>query len=208
MTAAAPGLGRIARAQAASERASTAAVRSGWSVTLPVAALVAGVAWSATGAAAALPIAGVGALAAVGAVSDVRTGRIPNRLTLGALAILAGSLVIVAVIDDRSLGSLSADLAAGLVLSGAPAMFLVWLVTPGAVGGGDWKLLGVLGMAVGFVAPLGAAVILTAASVVGLTVAAFSRRRHIILGPPLALGYAAAVAAVVIAPDLFGNWYR
>jgi Flp pilus assembly protein protease CpaA len=103
---------------------------------------------------------------------------------------------------------LLADLTAGLVLSGAPAMFVIWLVAPRVLGGGDWKLLSVLGIAVGYVAPLGATVIVMGAFVGGVAAAAFVRRRNVILGPPLALGYVAAVAAVVAFPDLFANWCR
>lgn len=157
---------------------------------------------------AAVPIALVGAIAFTAAVSDARTGRIPNRLILVAVAVLGGSWVLVSVVDHRPMMPLLADLAAGLVLSGAPAMFVIWLVAPRVLGGGDWKLLSVLGIAVGYIAPLGATVIVMGAFVGGLVVAAFVRRRNIILGPPLALGYAAAVAAVVAAPDLFDNWYR
>jgi Flp pilus assembly protein protease CpaA len=87
-------------------------------------------------------------------------------------------------------------------------MFVIWLVAPRVLGGGDWKLLSVLGISVGYVAPLGATVIVMGAFASGLLVAALVRQRNIILGPPLALGYAAAVAAVVLAPDVFDNWYR
>lgn len=165
-------------------------------------------AWWATGAAAAVPITIVGAVAAAAAVSDVRTGRIPNGLIVLALVVLAGSWGFVAMVDNRPMAPLLTDLAAGLVLSGAPAMFVIWLVAPRVLGGGDWKLLSVLGAAMGYVAPLGATVIVMGAILGGLVVAALVRRRNIILGPPLALGYAAAVLAVVAFPDLFANWYR
>ena len=33
-------------------------------------------------------------------------------------------------------------------------------------------------------------------------------RRDVILGPPLAFGYLIAIVAVIVAPDVFGNWYR
>jgi len=66
----------------------------------------------------------------------------------------------------------------------------------------------VLGIAIGYVAPQAATVIVMGAFVGGLIVAAVARRRNVILGPPVALGYAAAIAAVVVWPDLFANWYR
>jgi Flp pilus assembly protein protease CpaA len=172
------------------------------------AAPVAAVSWWVTGDAAAVPVTLVGAVALAAAVSDLRSNRIPNRVILIALGVLAGSWVLVSVVDDRPMAPLLADLSAGLVLSGAPAMFVTWLVAPRVLGGGDWKLLSVLGIAMGFLAPLGATVIVMAAFVGGLAVAAVVRQRNIILGPPLALGYAVAVAAVTLAPDLFGNWYR
>ena len=173
-----------------------------------VAMFIAGGAWWVTGSAAAAPIVLVGAVALVAAASDIHTSRIPNRLILVALAVLGASWFLVSAVDDRPMAPLLSDLAAGLVLSGAPAMFVIWLVAPRVLGGGDWKLLSVLGIAVGYLAPLGATVIVIAAFVAGIAVAAAVRRRNIILGPPLALGYAVAVATVVVAPDLFDNWYR
>lgn len=151
----------------------------------------------------AVPITAVAGLAIAAAVSDVRTGRIPNRLILYGLATLAGSLVLVALADGQSLGRLLADMAAGVALSGAPAMFLIWLVAPRLLGGGDWKMLTVLGLAIGMLAPLGATVIVVGAFTVALVLAVLQRRRQIVLGPPLAFGFVLAVLAVVILPDLF-----
>lgn len=178
------------------------------SLTGGAAAVGAAVAWWATGAAAAVPVTIVGAISLAAAVSDIRTSRIPNGLIVLALVVLASSWVFVAMVDNRSMAPLLADLAAGFALSGAPAMFVIWLVAPRVLGGGDWKLLSVLGIALGYVAPLGATVIVMGAFVGGLVVAAVVRRRNIILGPPLALGYVAAVATVLAAPDLFATWYR
>jgi Flp pilus assembly protein protease CpaA len=166
------------------------------------------IAWSTTHVAAAVPISGVGAIALAAAASDVRTSRIPNRIVVVALALLAGSWPLVAGADNRPMAPLLGDLAAGLVLSGAPAMFVLWLVAPNALGGGDWKLLSVLGIALGYVSPLGATVIVMGAFAGGVVVAAVVRHRIIVLGPPLALGYAVAVVAVTVSPDLFDNWYR
>lgn len=173
-----------------------------------IAVTVALAAWWATGAAAAVPITVVGALAVIAAFYDIRTSRIPNGLIVLALVVLAGSWGFVAIVDNRPMAPLLTDLAAGLAMSGAPAMFVIWLVAPRVLGGGDWKLLSVLGIAMGYVAPLGATVIAMGAFVGGLTVAAVVRRRDIVLGPPLMVGYATAVIAVVAFPDLFANWYR
>jgi Flp pilus assembly protein protease CpaA len=127
---------------------------------------------------------------------------------VAALVVIAGAWPFVGGVDNRPMLPLLSDLLAGLALSGAPAMFVLWLVAPRVLGGGDWKLLSVLGMGIGYLAPLGATVIVMGASVAAAAVAVFVRRRDIILGPPLALGYASAIAAVVAFADLFDNWYR
>ncbi len=215
MTAARPDVGTIAAAPegapplhtAVSEITGLGDVALAAGCVLPAAA-GACAAWWVTDVAAAVPISLVGVIGFAAAVSDVRTSRIPNSLVVTAVAVLACSWAFVSVVDGRPMAPLLADLAAGLVLSGAPALFVIWLVAPRVLGGGDWKLLSVLGMAMGYVAPLGATVIVMGAFVGGLGVAVTVRRRNIILGPPLALGYAAAVVAVAVWPELFGNWYR
>ena len=168
----------------------------------------AAVAWRDTGAAAAVPMAAIAAVAIAAAISDIRTGRIPNGLVVTALVLLAAGWPFVAAVDNRPMPPLLTDLGAGLVLSGAPAMFVIWLAAPRVLGGGDWKLLSVLGGSLGYLAPLGATVIVMGASVAGVVVASLVRSRTIILGPPLALGYAFAIAAVVVSPDVFDSWYR
>jgi Flp pilus assembly protein protease CpaA len=169
---------------------------------------VAAVAWRGTGYAVAVPVTLVAIAALVAAAWDIRTSRIPNGVVVFALVALTGSLPLVALVDDRALWPLLGDLAGGFALSGAPALFMIWLVAPRDVGGGDWKLLGVLGAAVGYLAPLGATVILMGVFFGGLVVAALTRRRDVILGPPLAFGYLIAIVAVIVAPDVFSNWYR
>jgi Flp pilus assembly protein protease CpaA len=170
--------------------------------------LIAAVAsWWVTGAAVALPVALVGGIAVVAAIEDMRTGRIPNGLVLAGIAVVACAWGFVATLDNRLMGPLAIDSLAGFVLGGAPVVFLVWLVAPRLIGGGDWKLLIVLGAMVGFVAPASASVIPMVAFGAA-TLAAFARhRRHIRLGPYLAAGYVVAVAAAIILPDLFGSSY-
>ena len=164
--------------------------------------------WAWTGDAVAVPVTAVAGVAIVAALVDIRTSRIPNAVVLFAFAVEACSWPLVALVDDRAMLPLLADLAAGLALSGAPALFVVWLVAPRVLGGGDWKLLSVLGMAVGYLAPLGASVIVMGAFVGGIGTAVVSRRRDVILGPSLALGYLTAIAAVIAWPDVFATWYR
>ena len=48
---------------------------------------------------------------------------------------------------------LARDIVAGVVLSGAPLLFAIWLVAPRLIGGGDWKLLAVMGVAIGYLDP-------------------------------------------------------
>ena len=74
----------------------------------------------------------------------------PTAWSSPASSIVACSWGFVATLDNRMMGPLAVDLLAGLVLGGAPVVFLVWLVAPRLIGGGDWKLLVVLGAMVGF----------------------------------------------------------
>jgi Flp pilus assembly protein protease CpaA len=175
---------------------------------LSAAVLAGGLAWLVTGGAVALPLATVGGITVAAAVADHRTGRIPNGLVLAALVVVGCGWGFVGTLDDRRMSPLGADLLAGLVLSGAPFLFLVWLVAPRLVGGGDWKLLAVCGLAIGYVAPLAALVMVMVGFVVAVLVAAARRARHVRLGPMLALGYAMAIAAAILAPELFQNAYR
>jgi Flp pilus assembly protein protease CpaA len=163
--------------------------------------------WWATGAAVALPVALIGAIAVAAAIEDVRTGRIPNGLVLSGIAVIACAWGFVATLDNRLMGPLAIDSLAGFVLGGAPVVFVVWLVAPRLIGGGDWKLLVVLGAMIGFVAPASASVIPMVAFGAATVAAAVRRRRHVRLGPYLAAGYLVAVAAAITLPDLFGNSY-
>jgi Flp pilus assembly protein protease CpaA len=172
------------------------------------AAVVAGaIGWWLTGAAVAVPLALVGGVAASAAIEDVRTGRIPNGLVLTGIVIVACSWGFVATLDNRMMRPLAVDLVAGLVLGGAPVVFVVWLAAPRLIGGGDWKLLAVLGAMLGSLAPAVASVMPVAAFGAAIAAALARRNRTIRLGPFLAAGYAVAIAAAVTQPELFGSWY-
>lgn len=147
----------------------------------------------------------VAAVAVAAARFDQHTHRIPNRLVLLGLGVVAVGAVVVAAVGERSVGVLIGDLALGLVLGGAPLVFLAWLIAPASMGGGDWKLLTVLGMGLGFVAPLAAPIVVVVGFVVGLVVAAVTRARHIALGAPLAVGYLVAFGFSLGFPDLVGG---
>lgn len=172
------------------------------------AAVMAGaVGWLITGAAVALPLALVGGVAFSAAIEDVRTGRIPNGLVLTGIVIVACSWGFVATVDNRMMTPLAVDLVAGLVLGGAPVVFLVWLVAPRYIGGGDWKLLVVLGAMIGALAPASASLMPVAAFGAAIAAAITRHNRSIRLGPFLAAGYVVAIAAAVARPELFGSWY-
>ena len=147
------------------------------------------------------------ALPLAAAIEDSRTGRIPNGLVLTGITIVACSWGFVAILDNRMMGPLALDVFAGLALGGAPVVFLMWLVAPRLIGGGDWKLLVVLGAVVGFLAPASASVVPMAAFGAAAVAAATGHRRHIRLGPFLAAGYVVAIVAAVVEPELFGSWY-
>jgi Flp pilus assembly protein protease CpaA len=173
-----------------------------------VLAIVAGsCAWWFSGAAVAVPLALVGGVAVAAAIEDHRSGRIPNSLVLTGVVVLACACGFVASLDNRLMRPLTVDMAAGFVLSGAPLLFAVWFVAPRLVGGGDWKLLAVLGIAVGALAPTAATLVPMAGFGAALVPVAIHRRRHVRLGPFLAIGYGTAIAAAVLAPELFGNAY-
>ena len=176
-------------------------------VGVAVAAVVAMAGWWSTGAAVAVPLALVGALAFAAAVEDVNTGRIPNSLILSGIVVVGCSWGFVATLDNRMMRPLAVDLLAGLVLGGAPVVFLVWLVAPRLVGGGDWKLLAVLGAAVGALAPAAASVVPMTAFAAAIVATTIRRRRQIRLGPYLFGGYVLAIAVALVQPDLFGNGY-
>jgi leader peptidase (prepilin peptidase)/N-methyltransferase len=165
-----------------------------------VGAVAGGIAGVLSGRAAAAPIAFVAVVAVAAAGADARTGRIPNGIVVAGLLAVIASWGLVSSIDGTPMSTLAREVLAGGVLSGAPALFAVWLVSPHLIGGGDWKLLAVLGLAVGYLAP-GAAVVVGAVGFAGaLLVAAATRRRHVTLGPSLAAGYLAAVAIAVASP--------
>lgn len=175
------------------------------SIASVVSTAVALAAWSLTGLAVAVPLSLVGGIAIAAAIEDLHSARIPNVLVLGGLTVLFASWGVVATIDNRSMTALLADVASGWLLSSAPAMFAIWLVAPRLVGGGDWKLLSVLGAAVGMLAPPAAAVIPLVGLSAGLVVAAIRRVRVVHLGPFLAAGYLAAIAVAVELPELVGR---
>jgi prepilin signal peptidase PulO-like enzyme (type II secretory pathway) len=146
----------------------------------------------------------VGVLAAGAAVVDERTGRIPNRLTLAALVTVLAAIPLVAV-HERGLSSVASSVGIGLLLSGAPVLLAIWLVRPHLIGGGDWKLLAVLGAALGLISPLAAAFAAFVACSAQLVRLVLGRRRSIPFAPSLAVGYATALATIPLLTSATGG---
>jgi len=146
-------------------------------------------------------------LAVVAAVSDARTGRIPNSITSAvALWVVAGVILVIGL-DHRSAAAVIGSVLAGLVLSGAPFLATMWVVRPSVIGGGDVKLLSGLGCTLGLLAPYAACVLVLVAVIVALVQAVVARGRHVVFGPGLAVGYAVAVAAGLAANEVLGGRY-
>jgi prepilin peptidase CpaA len=84
----------------------------------------------------------------IAAIIDLRTGHIPNRLTLGAFALGVGGHVIPALAHGGLAGAATAfaETMIGAALGGA-VPFLLWRM--GALGGGDVKLFAALGALLG-----------------------------------------------------------
>jgi Flp pilus assembly protein protease CpaA len=161
---------------------------------------VAAAAWWLTGRAAAVPVVLVGAIVIAAACCDRATARIPNSLVLAGVVVVGCGWGFVGAFDERMMDQLARDVGAGLLLSGAPLLFAIWLVAPRLIGGGDWKLLAVMGAAVGYADPSLAALAGMVAFGGALVVAAVTRRRHLPLGPLFALGYWVAAAVAVGSP--------
>ena len=140
------------------------------------------------------PLTLIGALVAAAALVDERTGRIPNGLCLAGLVTLVAAMPLVAT-QDQPLGSVASSVVAGLLTSGALALFLIWLVRPDLIGGGDWKLLVVIGASLGLVSPIASALAAFVACVAQFVRLTFRRRRSIPFAPSLAVGYATALVA-------------
>lgn len=151
-----------------------------------------------------IAVVAVGLVAAVAGHHDQRTRRIPNRLVLTAGAAVATATGAVAVIE-RDLAGALIDVGLGIVLSGAPLLLLTWIVAPAAIGGGDWKLLTVLGAALGLLEPLAAPLIVVVACVVAVAVALAQRQRVIAFAVPLLAGFLVAIVVAATWRDATGS---
>ena len=140
---------------------------------------------------------GVGVFVAIAAACDARSGRIPNHVVvaIGALTVVRSGTVVVS--GNATPGAVAADVVAGIVVSGSVTLFVVWLLRPSAVGGGDWKLLAVVGAALGVVDPLAAAIVGVVAVAVQVVAAVLARRRQLVFAPALLVGFFAGSTATL-----------
>jgi leader peptidase (prepilin peptidase)/N-methyltransferase len=138
-----------------------------------------------------------GAAVVLGAV-DLATHRLPDRVTYPAYAVCAGALIVDAAVEGTWPALLRAALAAAATFGVAA---LASAISPAGLGFGDVKLLGLLGLLLGW---LGWGVLLTGiflgllvGAAVSLALLATRRagwRTAIPFGPPLLAGAAIALA--------------
>ncbi len=137
-----------------------------------------------------------GAILIACALIDEATNRIPNRLTLTLALVSAASWPAIAIEGHRTLLGVATAVLSGVLLSGAPVLFVIWLVRPRLVGGGDWKLLGAVGLACGVINPLLAAVTTLVACVVQFGRFAVEHKPSIAFAPAIAAGFLGALCLV------------
>jgi len=89
----------------------------------------------------------LGALGVALAAIDIGVQRLPDRLTLPAYPVLM-VLLILAAVAGRAPGALASALLGGAVL--AAVYLLLGVARPGGLGGGDIKVAGLVGLALGW----------------------------------------------------------
>jgi leader peptidase (prepilin peptidase) / N-methyltransferase len=141
-----------------------------------------------------------GVLGVALAAIDIAVERLPDRLTLPAYPILIALLTAAAIAGD-DFAALVRALLGGLSLAGV--FLLVALVRPGQLGGGDIKLAGLVGLALGWLGwPIliaGAALAFVLSGLASLALLAARRitlRGAICFGPFLIGGAVLAMLAV------------
>jgi leader peptidase (prepilin peptidase)/N-methyltransferase len=128
---------------------------------------------------------------------DIEEHRLPNRIVYP-LTLAVAVLLVVAAIGDGDRSALGRAVLAALV---AVAVFAaLHLASPGSLGLGDVKLVGVLGLALGWLGwaalAWGAILAFVAGALVGLVLVAagrLGRRDHLPFGPFLAAGALATI---------------
>jgi leader peptidase (prepilin peptidase)/N-methyltransferase len=134
----------------------------------------------------------LGALGIALAAIDLQVQRLPDSLTLPAYPALLALLGVAALLGHEA-WPLARAVLGGIALGGA--YLLLALIRPGGIGGGDIKLAGLAGLALGWLgwnAVLGGAALgFVLAAVAGLALLAARRitlRSHISFGPFLIAG--------------------
>jgi leader peptidase (prepilin peptidase) / N-methyltransferase len=134
----------------------------------------------------------LGALGIALAAIDLQVQRLPDRLTLPAYPALLALLGVAALVDHEA-WPLARAILGGIALGGV--YLLLALIRPGGIGGGDIKLAGLAGLALGWLswrAVLGGAALgFVLAAVTGLALLAARRvtmRSHMSFGPFLIAG--------------------
>ncbi len=130
---------------------------------------------------------------------------IPNKITASILALVVSQSVIQLLLNQSSLSDLL-DRIYGLLLGGG-LFLLIAIVTNGAMGGGDIKLMGALGYYFGFVHTLGliffSFIIGGTLSIILVVFKVKSRKDMIPFGPFICL---AAICMMVLGENVI-NWY-
>ena len=135
--------------------------------------------------------------AAAAAVVDVRSSRLPDELV--------AATAVIALVTALARAGGATDLVGaigGAVVMAVP-LLLLHLTSPAAMGFGDVKLAGALGLVVGLVDPRLGIVALCLASGLTAVVALLRRRSAVPFGPGLVTGAAVTVMAATIA----GGWF-
>lgn len=142
----------------------------------------------------------LGVLGVALAIIDVNVQRLPDRLTLPAYPALAVLLGVAAIVGGDGAAFGRAMLGA---LALAASYYLLALLRPGQLGGGDIKLAGLLGMALGWpgwpvlIMGAGLAYVLFAVVTIGLLAARrITLRSHLAFGPFMLSGALLAVIAL------------
>jgi leader peptidase (prepilin peptidase)/N-methyltransferase len=124
----------------------------------------------------------LGWLAVPLAAVDLTSRRLPNAVTLPAYPVVGSAVAVAATAGPGPALALRA-LAGAVLFGGAHAV--VRLLAPGALGGGDVKLAGSLGMVLGAVGWPALAVAVALAALVTVTIAVARRARSAPHGPGL-----------------------
>jgi leader peptidase (prepilin peptidase)/N-methyltransferase len=161
-------------------------------VVLGIATGVLAAALASTAGVALVPLAPV---AVVASAIDVRCRRLPNRLTLGATALLGLSLMITALVTGEPTLVLRA-LGGAVLLTGL--LLVVHLISPRGMGFGDVKLGAPLGLAVGAASLAEVVVAVVVASALGAVAGVVVLARHRDRARAFAFGPCLCAGAVLV----------